>query len=49
MIYAVDEIQNPLPVKQCCLKVIQLTLEGEMLSFHMAKLADIANQHTEYF
>ena len=37
VIYAVDEQQNPLPVKQCRLKVIQIALDGEMMSFQVAK------------
>ena len=27
----------PSPVKQCCFKVIQITLEGEMMSFQVGK------------
>ena len=37
MIYAVDEQQIPSFVKQCCLTVIQIALEGEMMSFQVAK------------
>ena len=37
MIYTVDEQQNPSPIKQCCLKVIGIALEGEMMSFQVAK------------
>ena len=37
MIYAVDKLQNPLLPKQCCLKVMQIALEGEMMSFQVAK------------
>ena len=35
--YAVDELQNPFPVQQCCLKVIGIAMEGEMVSFQIAK------------
>ena len=27
----------PSPVKQCCLKVIEIALEGELMSFELAK------------
>ena len=37
VIYAVDKQQNPLPVKQCCFKVIEIALEGELMSFQVAK------------
>ena len=37
VIYTVDELQNPLPVKQCCLKVIGIVLEGEVMPFQIAK------------
>ena len=36
-VYAVDELQNPSPVQQCCLKVIGIALEGETVSFQIAK------------
>ena len=37
VIYAVDEKQIPSPIKQCCFKVIQIALEGEMMSFQVVK------------
>ena len=37
VIYAVDEQQDPSPVKQCCVEVIQIALEGEIMSFQVAK------------
>ena len=36
VIYAVDEQQIPSPIKQCCLKVIQIALVGEMMPFQVA-------------
>ena len=36
VIYAVDELQNPLP-RISMLKVIRIALEGEMMSFQIAK------------
>ena len=36
VIYAVEEQQNPL-VKQCCVEVIQIALEGKIMSFQVAK------------
>ena len=29
VIYAVDEQKTPLPVKQCCVEVIEIALEGK--------------------
>ena len=29
MIYAFEEIQNPLPVQQCCLKVLGIAMERD--------------------
>ena len=37
VIYAVDELPNPLPVQQRCLKVIGIALDGEIVSFQTAK------------
>ena len=37
VIYTVDEQQNLSPIKQCFLKVIQIALEGEMMSLQVAK------------
>ena len=37
VIYAADKLQNSLPVQQCCLKVIGIALEGEMVFFQIAK------------
>ena len=37
VIYAVDELKNPLPVQQCCLKLIGIALEGEMVFFQISK------------
>ena len=38
VIYAVDEIQNPIPLKKkICLKVRRIAMEGEMMSFQIAK------------
>ena len=36
VVYAVDELQNPLPVQRC-LKVIRIALKGEMVPFQVAK------------
>ena len=41
MIYAVDVLQIPSHVQQCCLKVIGIALEGEMMSFQIAKASAI--------
>ena len=45
--YAVDELQNPLfPVQQCCLKVIGIAQEGEVVvSFQIAKDFRLSIQH----
>ena len=37
VIYDVEELKNPSPVQQCCLKVIGIALEGEIVSFQIAK------------
>ena len=37
VIYAVDELQNPLPSTTSCVQVIGIALEGEMVPFQIAK------------
>ena len=45
LIYAVDELQNPFPVKQCCLKVMRIAFEGEMVSFPNSSGLRLLIQH----
>ena len=37
MVYAIGELQNPLPVKQCCIQEIRITLLVEVMHFYKGK------------
>ena len=37
MVYAIGELQNSLPLKQCCVKEIRITLLIEVMHFYIAK------------